>query len=203
MLFTKGINWEGEDAYIVGGGTSLSHFPFSVLKGRNVIGCNASWRLGADICPIVFFGDIQWWERWKEEVLNEYEGLLFSYHPFAIETKNRQIYGMPKANNCIRRGHISWYQNSGASALVMAAQFGAKRIYLLGFDMKLGSNGKNNYHDDSVFPIRREVFPKFKKGFDKLSQDLKLTYPDLEVFNLNPDSDLDVFKQKLPIYFRL
>lgn len=193
MLFSVDQVWDGKDAFIIGGGPSLSGFNFDRLRGSNVIGCNSAWRLGESICPIVFFGDQKWWEKWGEEILNSYTGKLVSYHPWTVASRHPQIYGLSKSNSTIKPGHIGWFQNSGASAIHLACMLGAKRIYLLGFDMQLGPKGQNNYHTDSVFPAREEVYAKFKAGFERLAERLPDHYPDAEIYNLNPDSALEVF----------
>jgi hypothetical protein len=59
--------WEGETAFILGGGPSLLLEDLSALHNRCVIGVNNAYRLGpwVDFC---WFGDIKWWNKHKEEL---------------------------------------------------------------------------------------------------------------------------------------
>jgi len=69
--WTPSVIWKGQDAFIIGGGSSLQGFEFSKLVGKNVIGCNDAFRLGVEIVPWCLFGDSSFW-RTHHLMLEEY-----------------------------------------------------------------------------------------------------------------------------------
>jgi len=144
--------WSGEVAYVIGGGPSLKDFDWEMLRGKRTIGCNSAYKLGSDLCEVLFFGDVLWFERNKDDVLRNYKGRIFSSLPNIVASNHPRLWGLPRKKLGAGEQEIGWNGNSGFSAVNLAAIFGARKIYLLGFDMALGPNGENNYHNDTVFP---------------------------------------------------
>ncbi len=60
--------WDGEDAFIIGGGGSLKSFDWNLLKLENTIGCNNAFQHGVDICKICVFGDVNWFKSFEQEL---------------------------------------------------------------------------------------------------------------------------------------
>lgn len=87
---------------------------------------------------------------------------------------------------------INYGQNSGFQALNLAFLLGAKRILLLGYDMKLAKSGANHWfghHPDKVvsnYPAWWSHFSVAADQFKKLG---------VEVINCSPDTALICFKK--------
>ena len=181
--------------YIVGGGVSLKTLDLSPLQGEFVIAVNNAFFLH-DWMSFCWFGDERWF-LYNEEKFKGTIGLL--------STCNLQFMSHPKISCFPRRKlqgiesefpFVSWNRNSGGSAINVAYHFGAKQIYLVGFDMKVSSDGQNNFHNDHLARWSVEgydPYPGFIKCFNKIAEDAKTL--GIEIINTNPDSALECFKK--------
>ena len=181
--------WEKSDAFVIGGGPSIKDLDLTPIHNKKVIGVNNAFTLGhwVDIC---YFGDCRWWD-WNIDLIRDYpclkvtccERLDKNRHLFVLK---RQPQGF--SNNPDR---LAWNGNSGASAINLAHLLGAKRIFLVGFDMKM-SEGKHNWHKDHKHVPPEDIYEtKFIPQFKRFVKVIKKH--DLQIFNLNPDSALDLF----------
>lgn len=215
--------WDGGDVWILGGGPSVFKqfdIPEEVVKSvmdktstpdilssymkvihtKHIIGINVAYLLGNWI-DIIFFGDkkfilmhIDGVSKHKgikvssSEYCKRYKGIRY----VAVDTKHR-------AGISVERGKVSWNQNSGAASISLAVQAGAKRIFLLGFDMKL--NGDNRSHWHNVYPkierksknIAGNPYPKHLKGFPAIKIDADRL--GVKIYNVNPDSAITEFEK--------
>lgn len=210
MGFWKTIElWPNSTVFIIGGGESLIDFDFSPIKDQRIIGVNNAYgdlikktdkkvyyapRDWVDVC---FFGDTRWFD-WHRESLKSFPGL--------IVTSLLSLKDVPWLK-CINRSNregietnkniLSWNRCSGLSAINLAVHFGAKKIVLLGFDMKKGIK-QDNYHkdhlaqvaeNDNPYPRYFRAIPHIKKDADDLG---------IEIINTCMDSAMDHFP-KIPI----
>ncbi len=76
--------------------------------------------------------DRTWWAQYVEDVKKNFAGKLF--------TLAKKCHGIEVAK-------IVAYQNSGAGALALAAELGAQKIIMLGYDAK-HTGGKKHWHGD-------------------------------------------------------
>lgn len=193
--------WEGQDAYVIGGGPSLHNFDWNLLRGKNTIGCNDAYKLGEEICKVCIFGDTNFWRVY-------HEGLATFKNPVVTSNQSFLSKDLPwlkvmdrKARGMSRTG-LGWNTNTGASGLNLALLYGAKRVFLLGFDMTM-RDGKTNWHDEIVTKPNPKVYDKFLRAFEYVARDASLLFPDREIFNLTDSSRLDVFpKVSLAVHFR-
>ena len=92
---------------------------------------------------------------------------------------------------------VSWNCNSGSAAISIAANAGAARIILLGFDMKLdkeqqhwhdlyGRNAPRNPKKPRHFPFDRHL-----RGFPEIAKDAKRR--GIEILNCCSDSAITCF----------
>lgn len=193
-LFDLRDAWKGEDAFIIGGGPSLKGFDFSLLEGKRTIGCNSAYLLGPHICQLLCFGDAHWWDVFKQGVIDYWQrgGQVF--------TTARKLEDHPAFFQCKRIPHglgtdaLGWNGNTGAIALNLALILGATRVFLLGFDMKLGAGAIPNWHPNPIIDKPNpEVYNRFLRGFSKIKADWMSLYPERRIVNLNPESALDEF----------
>ena len=222
--------WEGGDVWILGGGPSVTkqfgipeEVVQSVMNGtsspsvyssymeqiydKHVIGINVAYLIGEWI-DMVFFGDNKFFLNHKER-LAVWPGLKVSC--YAGIDKYDWVKYLPR--DARKRQGISsdpttvaWNCNSGAAAISVAVNAGAKRIFLLGFDMNLGDTGKQHWHTlyksktpvqplkphKGVVPkVRHLPFERHLRGFPAIARDAKLR--GVEIINVCPTSAVTVF----------
>ena len=187
-------SWDGEDAFIIGGGDSLKSFDWNLLKSENTIGCNDAFKHGVDVCKVCIFGDVKWFKAFELE-LHHYKGTVFTNATALYRTRLDWLWVMKRQPLGLYNDALGWNYNTGASAVNLALLLGAKRIFLLGFDMQLSKDGKINWHVNKLDKPKAvvKVFPDFLKGFKKLAIDLKTKFPGVEVINITDDSKLNEF----------
>lgn len=217
--------WDGADVWIIGGGPSVAssfgipdQLVYDVRTGAKtmkafspymesihdkcIIGINVAYRLG-DWVNLMFCGDKPFILK-NERDFKEFSGIKVSCHSFAnkperhwmkyVEKDNRKPYGITE--NPFK---VSWNLNSGAAAISLARNLGAKRVILLGFDMNL-NNKQQHFHDEyrrglilsdkqkRGLPFDRHLkgFPIIKKDADRLG---------LEILNTSLNSTITCFEK--------
>lgn len=190
--------WQGATVFLIGGGRSLLSFAFDFeqLRGAYVIGCNDSFKLGADLVPVITYGDDDWAVRMWDKGLSRYKGLVVTNDD---KTHQRPFPHFKVCRRC--KGQLGrtpfelgWLYNTGCLAIELAAALGGTRIVLLGFDCKTGPvKGRNNWYRerDSSVPA---TYKRFNKCFAMLAAQMKQKYPNVEILNAGPDSALDMWQ---------
>ena len=213
--------WDEGDVWIIGGGPSLIkqfripdevvqrvmsgtspanvYSPYlSFLHDKHCIGVNMSFKLGNWI-DMVFFGDNNFFFQNKYE-LAAFPGIKVCCHTDAErydwvkylskDPKGRGISESPRT--------VCWNNNSGAAAISVAANAGARRIYLLGFDMKLDSKKMQHWHDlygkgecTDMRRLQRLPFDRHLRSFSAVEQDAKRR--GITILNVNPESEITEF----------
>lgn len=130
--------WAGETAAVLCSGPSLTPEDVKRVRGLKVIVTNTTFRL-APWADVLFGFDTAWWSQHIEEVREVFSGELYGAHSSCTRHRVKQI--MSRS-----------YGNSGATAIGLAAKFGASKIILLGADcsVKQGSH----WHGDHPQPLR-------------------------------------------------
>jgi hypothetical protein len=179
-LWLPGPEWEGEDAFLIGGGPSLKEFDFTKLEGLNTIGCNDAYHLGPAIVQICLFSDRMWWER-NKHALNTFQNRVVTNCAFLLHYNLPNILKMDRARDGLHGGTtLGWNFSTGASAIALAIRLGASRIFLLGYD--LGNQGKvSHWHQHNTKVIREDSFQGFIRGFERVKRDLPAG---VQVFNV-------------------
>jgi len=198
-MWTPEKEWLGQDAFIIGGGSSLRTFEFKVLKGKNVIGCNDAFRLGADIVKICIFGDAPWFHKVKWD-LDNFKGRVVAISndiepykriPWLLQME-REPHGLS-----LTPGHLAWNYSTGAASVNLALTLGAANVYLLGFDMdKSPTTGDTHWHYHRGTRTPASSFERFLGGFAALYDGLK-KFPNSKVFNVTDGTS------KLPHFQRM
>lgn len=182
--------WPDSDVFIIGGGSSLRGFDWSLLHDEYTIGCNMAFTLGEKICKICVFGDFSWWRAFKDD-LKAYKGTVFT------NKAERQLLGIPwlwtmkRYPQGLHTDGLGWNGNTGAVAINLALLLGAKRVFLLGFDMKRIED-RSNWHDRIIRPstTKSHVYQGFVQDFRFVARDWKAKFVDREIINVTRDSGL-------------
>jgi hypothetical protein len=195
--------WEGRDVFIIGGGDSLrvnmieNKFNWDLLHSECTIGCNDAYSLGVNVCKVCIFGDYKWFLK-HERLLELYQGTVFTNCSQLQKSRISWVWLLERYHDGVHVDGLGWNDNTGASAVNLALLLGASRVFLLGFDMKLSKDGQNNWHPNNIDKPNKDSFPKFLEGFRKVQKSMNIKFPDVKVFNITDDSDLDLYP-KLPV----
>lgn len=181
--------------FIIGGGSSLRDFNWTVLEPLSTIGCNHAFRFGSKVCDELVFGDHKFFRRFRNE-LSAYEGPVITNNnhlftvqkeiPWVICTK-KQRYGLHTYP------YLGWNGNTGSLAINVALVQGFTTIALLGFDMALDNKQRPNYHEHIIDVPSESAYARFKREGKHVEKDLRNKFPHVQVYNLNPDSTWDTF----------
>jgi hypothetical protein len=197
--------WEGKPCYIIGGGPSLEGFCWERLAGEFVLGCNVAFYHGVDIVPVMLFGDAKFFSQHEEGLAAYAEagGWVVTNSSRRGNNAPGWLRVMKKQLRGLALDGLGWNGNTGASAINLALLLGADPIYLLGFDMRVGANGKTNYHNAYNNRPNGKTYQRFRKGMERVAKDLARLFPGRRVINLDDGtSALDVFpKENLAEHF--
>jgi hypothetical protein len=183
--------WQGQDAFVIGGGKSLEFFNWDLLKRELTIGCNAAYALGADVCKVCVFGDNKFF-RVNQKELAKYKGVVFTNLPSLLKSDLPWLWTMPRQMRGLHVDALGWNQNTGYTAINLALLLGAKRVFLLGFDMRL-TKGKANWHDKGLDKPNEGAYKKFMSHDQVVLADWKSKFGDVEIVNVTDDSKLGIF----------
>lgn len=190
--------WEGEDVYVIGGGSSLHTFDWNLLRGCNTIGCNSAFILGA-VVSICIFADVGWWDRIGCKRLAEFGGLVVASNPSFDEIDLPPwvlVMDREDVHEGLYTDRLGFNGNTGALAINLALRLGAKRVFLLGFDMRLGTAGQANWHDVRYEKANPEVYTVFSERLGSVARDVPKKFPGCEVVNVSDVSELTVFRKE-------
>lgn len=183
--------FEGQAALIFASGPSLPSLwdaerPIPLPS----IAINDAWRLapGADI---LYASDVAWW-RFHQGV-PEFVGLKVGCHECwqVRGIVNIELSGPTGYDE--RLGWIRYGSNSGYAAIHLAAQLGATKIVLVGFDMRT-VNGKSHWfgeHDRLINRRRGSPYTEWFPAFAELGE--QLAPRGVEILNATPGSALECF----------
>lgn len=181
-------DWGGATVAVLASGPSMSQAVAARVRGRcRVIAVN---NVGLDFAPwaeVLYAADAKWWDTYRERALS-FEGLKVT----VSTTAYKQVLQLERAVNGTpydpRPTHLSLGGNSGYQAACLAAHFGAARILLFGFDMRLIEKRKH-YFGDHPRPLNtQQNFAGWINNFEKLAKALQK--PGIELINCTPGSHL-------------
>lgn len=193
MTSTPLFNWRDHTAVVVASGPSLTDEQITLIEHSVVftIAVNNSYAK-LQHPDVVYACDYLWWK------LNHMKAKQ--------NIPRRQLWTQDRAAaEQFQLSHIQWEGkdglgkrglrvngNSGAGAINLAYHFGARRILLVGMDMKPGPNGEKHWHPDHPKPlVQGQQFEEWRKKMGVLAADLKTE--GVTVVNCTPGSALTCF----------
>lgn len=195
----SGIAWPGATVVILASGDSLSLEQCSAVRRwrelpdaappRRVIAINTTFRR-APWADVLYGCDAPWWRVYMKDVKQTFAGDLWTQDEPArrefdinwIESRNAP--GLSRKPGLIHQGG-----NGGYQAINLAAQAGAKRMILLGFDMR-GTHWHGK-HPSGLSNTPDHMFKTWIQKFEHLAADLAAD--GIEVKNCTPESALNWF----------
>lgn len=191
-------DWRGQAAAIVASGPSTKKAGIELLRGRLRV---IAIKENVDLCPwadVVYGCDAAWWKN--KRGLTDYSGLKVAFDT-ALRGCFRDINLIDVRGKVDRilldePGVVGGGGNSGFQAVNLAAQFGASRILLVGFDLHdrsglhwYGRNvgqGRNNPNEDN--------FRRWRLAFEASADDF--VKAGMDVVNASPISALKCFRRR-------
>lgn len=185
--------WDKATCFILGGGPSLADFNMRQLNGAHVVCVNNSYRL-AYWSEVLFFGDC-WWFEAQRKALENFSGYIYTTCQYDVNLPRRvhqvrhNLYEFGLSGNPHR---LTWNMNAGACAVNLALHLGARRVVLLGYDMKQ-VDGRNNWHDEHLTSRdpSHNPYDEFLLAWPYIAEDAERF--GLEIFNATPGSRITEF----------
>lgn len=204
--------WEGETVVCIASGPSLTAEQVELARGRaKVIVVNDNYLI-APWADLLYFADLKWYDwhlqglpkSWPwasfsaEQVRASFAGFAgakvsigdisskMSNSVFVL--KNYGVEGLSEDPSGLRTG-----MNSGYQAVNIAVLAGAKRVLLLGYDMKFSGN-RSHSHNGHPVQMPAEAYLKYGLRFSSMLPQLNKL--GVEVINCSPDSSIGCFKRE-------
>jgi hypothetical protein len=192
------MDWAGAVVVLLGGGPSLTPEQVESVRGRaRVVAINNAVYL-APWADVLYFCDARWYD-WHTETVKRFQGtkVTLENHELGSELPGLvclQRDGTDEASIdgfCPVPGRVRTGRNGGYQAIQYAVHRGARRVVLLGFDMKPAADGRVHWHAEHPIATDPATPASFVPHFRTLVA--PLAERGVEVINATPDSALDAF----------
>ena len=181
--------WEGEDVFIIGGGPSIKDLDLDkLLAGFKVLGINDGYKY--ECCDACFFGDTVWWSHHCDE-LKSFRGEIYSTS--GVHDPTIRHLDLTPVGFTDDKTKLAWNSNSGMAGINLAAHLGAKRIFLLGFDMRFGDDGQPNWHPN-IRKVNQNTYKGMLNRELQMVKQMKNLFPELECINVEVVKDWSMMK---------
>ncbi len=186
--------WRGATVVCLGGGPSLTGADAARCRGRaRVIAINDAYRL-APWADLLYFCDHRWWSWHRDTAaFKSFAGVRVTLDArvAAEEPSVHYVHNAGREGLNLDRGHLMTGRNSGYQAINLAVQLGAKRILLLGYDMR-AVDGRTHWFGDHPTETRPGVYVgAMLPMFETIAAPLAAS--GVEVVNCTPGSALATF----------
>ncbi len=181
IFVNPGTPWIGKTVFCLGSGDSLRRLTASEWSGiaamqragdSVVFAVNSSIkmaRLRGCEPDALFFTDTNWWEK-NETLIRGFPGRLFTVCRVARSVYDRleRIENVIRPDFGVGQAKMRDGRSSGHRAVSISVLCGARRIVLLGFDMRIDpDSGRSHCHDDYSWPQMVTMFTdEFIPGFN-------------------------------------
>lgn len=168
---------------------ALDRVKTAQAEGRCKVVAINDTRRAAPWAGVLYACDCKWWhmaagatdfagERWT----------LTARHNWGhVERFGLQSFdGIDRPGLSRKVGTIHTGGNSGYQAIGAAVQAGARRVVLLGYDMRLGDDGRRHHHDTEPHPGAFPAFRSWIRNFATMRADLDAL--GVDVANCTPGS---------------
>ena len=190
--------WSSDLCVVAATGPSLTQQVAEACKGHKVVVVNDAYRLIPN-AQVLYACDSMWWEVHKG--CPDFQGEKWSSHGLTGRHNDKsdvaEKFGLNLVEGKEADGFsldpliIHYGSNSGFQAINLAILFGAKRIVLVGFDMRV--TDKRHFFGDHPTPLRNTAnYSNFISAFDRAAKKLP---KDIQILNATPDSALNCFEK--------
>jgi hypothetical protein len=205
-------SWVGETVFCIASGPSLTKEQVEATKGKRLIVVNDNYLI-APWADLLYFADLKWW-KWHTEglqkswswakfqatevkkALAEFKGQKVSIENGkgnTVEAKDVFIIGNHGYDKLSEKPDgVNTGSNSGYQAINIAVLAGAKKIVLLGYDMRYDKN-RTHAHNGHPQRLPESSYKGFAQRFKSMIPQLEKL--GVEVLNATPGSAIDAFKK--------
>jgi len=198
----RNTRWADAAVAILASGPSLTSEAVEAVRAwaceiqpqrRKVIVINSTFKV-APWADVLYGADRTWWDYYAEEAAQEFHGERWTQSPDAARKHGlRHIQCERRIGLSSIAGVINDGGNSGYQAIGLAADFGAREITLLGYDMQRTGN-KGHHFGEHPSPLRQSSpFKTWLGSFKKLAEDLSAR--GIRVVNATPTTALQCFEK--------
>lgn len=182
-------------AYIVAGGPSLKGFNWNLLNNVFTVGINRAYEVLPN-AEVIYFTDEDYYNTHIDAMLKHKGRLIKGCVNLKSKYHDRVERFYIKAGKGLDMtpGHLFHGRNSTFAALNMVVQWGFKKVYLMGVDMKWGKPGDkktSHWHSGHRRVDGEATYKNFKTAFIDAAPILKNM--GIEVININNDTGLTIF----------
>lgn len=185
-------DWSGETALIVGTGPSAAALPLHLAANKaRCIAVKSAWKF-ADWADVLYGIDVDWWLT--NRGVPQFKGLKVTPSPTAARLFGlRQVKTVLGARIVLEKGKLGCGLrhgggHSGWQAINLAVQFGARRIILVGFEMR---GPRFNSHEAGVARLDPDRTERWRREMDEAAGEFAAI--GCEVINATPDSALTAY----------
>lgn len=172
--------WEGQTAFIVGGGPSVRDQNIDLLRGRKVIAINSSYET-IPFADYLIYHDPVWWKEHKEK-LQAYKGRIVNpntVHPrcsMRVFLRKEKPPGLSTSTEAVKMSRTTF---TAAINLAVHLTGAGGRIVLLGADGQ-SKDGRSHHHrphswwkpNPKRWDIHRDELMTLVEPLQKLSIDV-------------------------------
>lgn len=191
-------SWVGETVLCVGGGPSTKQELVDLARGKcRVIVINNAYQL-APWADAHYFADFHWWQWHKDKP--EYKA--FQGQRISIQDSTQHFLAQEPEVFVLRNGGgqglsddpsaVNTGSNSGYQVLNIAFLSGAKKILLLGYDMRF-TDGRCHWHPPHPNRTQEDAYRRYAKRFTQTAQQINAA--GIDVVNCSPGSLINTFRR--------
>lgn len=189
---TPNRRWDGETVAIFASGPSMNRDDAEYCRGKaRTIAINTTFQL-ALWADVLYGCDLEWWN--SVSGAPDFTGEKWTVNRKAADKwKLNFIQGRGGNGLSLEDGMIHHGSNSGFQAMNLAVLWGAKKIVMLGFDMKPSADGLRHWHGEHPQGVRRRSdYQVFAKFFELAAPQFKEI--GVKVINATRDTALSCFE---------
>ncbi|HHX8240231.1 hypothetical protein LPQ20_20900 [Klebsiella pneumoniae] len=170
-----------ETVFCVASGPSLTREDCAAVEktGCSIIAVNNTWQLFDEIYAL-FAGDLSWWKQHRKEVPNG------RFRKITANLAAAKSYALEYRRYCSPQEGF----NSGAMAISLAEELGARVVVLLGYDCSI-SKGLHWHgpHSGNLRNPTETSIAKWHRQFQRIHE----KHPTLQILNASRSSDIQCF----------
>ena len=187
MTWRVPLLWPGRTVAVLASGPSMTPHVAAAVRSVPTIVINDTFRL-APWAALLYAADDAWWRANPDALAFAGLKVTVGSVPGTEQLRNSGATGFDPNPECIRTGG-----NSGYQGVHIAAQAGATRILLCGFDMTAAMGAHwFGAHRGGLVNTEPETYARFVRRFAELK--VALDARGVEVLNCTPGSALKCFQ---------
>jgi hypothetical protein len=187
------VNWSTDTAVIIATGPSLSDEQLETVRqsGAKSIAVNNAWER-APWCDAAYAGDYMFFKVHVAQMKQACKGRIWTCDRAAAE-RHQLHYAKPANSPGLGTSRVHLNGNSGFQSINLAAIWGAKKIVVIGMDMKPAADGRLHFFGAHPKPLtQRCLFEEWRHKAGPMAIDAERL--GIDIVNCTPGTALQVFR---------